>query len=196
MCASAVLPRIIGRGARNMEGARGLRWRGTEEEGALARPERPRRCTLPITALRVIPPSSPAIWLAERPSAHNFFKSSTRSSVQVCMSGRFWSKNVIGLSLHFGGRLPCAESLSYAANAAAAGTLYLVGTDSGDSLPHEMSYLTVTKLQYAVTRAQESGIHGCVSILRFPQQCRFLAVGGRSEERRVGKECRSRWSPY
>src|SRR2546422_8413822 len=24
----------------------------------------------------------------------------------------------------------------------------------------------------------------------------FLLVGGRSEERRVGKECRSRWSPY
>src|ERR1035437_4850827 len=23
-----------------------------------------------------------------------------------------------------------------------------------------------------------------------------LALGGRSEERRVGKECRSRWSPY
>ena len=95
--ASAVLPRIIGRDARNMEGARGLRWRGTEEEGALARPERPSRCTLPITALRVMPPSSPAIWLAERPSAHSFFRSSTRSSVQVCISGRFWSKNVIGL---------------------------------------------------------------------------------------------------
>src|ERR1051325_694005 len=66
-----------------MDGARGLRWRGTEEEGALARPERPRRCTLPITALRVIPPSSPAIWLAESPSAHSFFRSSTRSSVQL-----------------------------------------------------------------------------------------------------------------
>ena len=25
---------------------------------------------------------------------------------------------------------------------------------------------------------------------------RFLAEGLRSEERRVGKECRSRWSPY
>ena len=25
---------------------------------------------------------------------------------------------------------------------------------------------------------------------------RSLGVGGRSEERRVGKECRSRWSPY
>src|SRR2546421_5329510 len=97
MCASAVFPRIIGRGARNIEGARGLRWRGTEEEGALARPDKPKRCTLPITALRVIPPSSPAIWLADRPLAHSFFKSSTRSSVQVCNSGRFWSKKVIGL---------------------------------------------------------------------------------------------------
>ena len=24
----------------------------------------------------------------------------------------------------------------------------------------------------------------------------YLEMGGRSEERRVGKECRSRWSPY
>ena len=24
----------------------------------------------------------------------------------------------------------------------------------------------------------------------------FLEIDGRSEERRVGKECRSRWSPY
>ena len=30
-----------------------------------------------------------------------------------------------------------------------------------------------------------------------PQQAEVVAVGpGRSEERRVGKECRSRWSPY
>src|SRR5947209_13256003 len=99
-----------------MDGARGLRWRGTDEEGALARPERPRRCTLPMTALRVIPPSSPAIWLAERPSAHNFFRRSTRSSVQVCMSGRFWSKKVIGRLLHLVVG-PRAESLSYAAYA-------------------------------------------------------------------------------
>ena len=26
--------------------------------------------------------------------------------------------------------------------------------------------------------------------------CRLLLEGARSEERRVGKECRSRWSPY
>ncbi len=61
---------------------RGLRTRGALEEGDLARPDRPRRWTLPITALRVMPPSSPAIWLAESPSAHSFFSNSTRSSVQ------------------------------------------------------------------------------------------------------------------
>src|SRR5262245_46430117 len=49
----------------------------------VARPDRPRRCTLPITALRVTPPRRPAIWLALRPSAHSFFKSSTRSSFQA-----------------------------------------------------------------------------------------------------------------
>src|SRR5262245_25001481 len=62
---------------------RGLRARGALEEGALARPERPSRWTLPITALRVMPPSSPAIWLAERPSAQSFLSNSTRSSVHV-----------------------------------------------------------------------------------------------------------------
>src|SRR5882757_5376058 len=61
---------------------RGLRARGAEEDGDLARPESPRRCTLPITALRVMPPSSPAIWLADNPSAQSFLSSSTRSSVQ------------------------------------------------------------------------------------------------------------------
>src|SRR6267154_5732962 len=62
--------------------ARALRCRGAVDDGDLARPESPSRCTLPITALRVMPPSSPAIWLAESPSAQSFLSSSTRSSVQ------------------------------------------------------------------------------------------------------------------
>jgi hypothetical protein len=62
---------------------RGLRGRGMPDDGDLARPESPRRCTLPITALRVTPPSSAAIWLADNPSAHNFLSSSTRSSFQL-----------------------------------------------------------------------------------------------------------------
>src|SRR3954449_1364234 len=49
----------------------------------LARPERPRRWTFPITALRVTLPISAAIWLALKPSAQSFLRSSTRSSVQV-----------------------------------------------------------------------------------------------------------------
>src|SRR5437868_7388881 len=65
------------------EDDRGLRGRLTEEEGVLARPDNPSRCTLPITALRVMPPSSAAIRLAESPSAHSFFRSSTRSSVHI-----------------------------------------------------------------------------------------------------------------
>src|SRR2546422_10609082 len=34
------------------------------------------------------------------------------------------------------------------------------------------------------------------ALARFDRECRACASGGRSEERRVGKECRSRWSPY
>src|SRR5262249_4762586 len=67
---------------RNIEAERGLRGRGEALELLLARPESPSRCTLPMTAFRVMPPSSAAIWLAESPSAQSFFKSSTLSSVQ------------------------------------------------------------------------------------------------------------------
>src|SRR5258706_12919878 len=62
-----------GRGALN-DGRAGL--------DGVARPERPRRWTLPITALRVTPPSCLAIWLADRPSSQSLFSISTRSSVQ------------------------------------------------------------------------------------------------------------------
>src|SRR6516162_3149022 len=62
---------------------RALRGRGAAEDGDLARPDSPSRCTLPITALRVMPPSSAAIWLADNPSVQSFFSVSTRSSVQV-----------------------------------------------------------------------------------------------------------------
>src|SRR5471030_408662 len=62
---------------------RALRGRGAAEEGLLARPERPSRWTLPMTAFRVTLPSSAAIWLAESPPSQSFFSCSTRSSVQV-----------------------------------------------------------------------------------------------------------------
>ena len=52
----------------------------------VARPDRPRRCTLPITALRVTPPPRVlAIWLADWPSSQSFFSAPTRSSVQLAV---------------------------------------------------------------------------------------------------------------
>src|ERR1043166_2013949 len=82
---------------------RGLRARGAPEEDGLARPERPKRCTLPMTALRVMPPSSAAIWLAESPSAQSFFKSSTLSSVQPLS---FFSPGIKALD----GIQPCRQT--------------------------------------------------------------------------------------
>src|SRR5690606_24804380 len=88
---SAVLPATIGRTGlgRPVVAERapllvaGLRARATGVEAGLARPERLSRCTLPMTALRVTPPNSEAIWLALKPSVQSFFSNSTRSSVQV-----------------------------------------------------------------------------------------------------------------
>src|SRR5690606_6030333 len=44
---------------------------------------RPRRCALPITALRETPPSSSAIWLAVEPPSHILVRVAMRSSVQL-----------------------------------------------------------------------------------------------------------------
>ena len=38
---------------------------------------------------------------------------------------------------------------------------------------------------------QGAGFHGGLDLAH-----EIVCLGGRSEERRVGKECRSRWSPY
>src|SRR5579863_6571901 len=128
-------------------GERGLRGRGDELEALLARPERPSRCTLPITALRVIPPSSAAIWLAERPSDHSFFSCSTRSSVHDMpspskLSPPQWVRSI--------GRNPSSSPAALAARHARY-------TDAlADCPPHEMSYSTSKMLQYGGSRAQES----------------------------------------
>ena len=60
----------------------GFFWR---DGAGVARPrlESFSRWTLPITALRLTPPSSSAIWLAVEPPSHIFFKGAMRSSVQL-----------------------------------------------------------------------------------------------------------------
>jgi hypothetical protein len=66
--------------------------------GLAARLLRPRRWTLPMTALRVTPPSSLAIWLADWPSPHIFFNTSTRSSVQDILVPLIWPE--VGYAPH------------------------------------------------------------------------------------------------
>jgi hypothetical protein len=68
----------------------------------VARPARPRRWTLPITALRVTPPSCLAIWLADSPSAHSLRSSATRSSFQPMFKPLCpWPRISPGMRRHF-----------------------------------------------------------------------------------------------
>src|SRR5258706_10862962 len=123
-----------------------------EEEGLLARPERPSRWTLPITALRVTFPSSAAIWLAESPPSQSFFSCSTRSSDQVSTvialfpsprAGRWGQRcgvNRLKKSLR-------AESLSPRRARKTRPNVYAEHSRlRGSVLPHEMSYPTVKRL--------------------------------------------------
>jgi ABC-2 type transport system permease protein len=80
-----------GRGASITGGAAFLTGAGAGEAEALSslgftgdgRDCRPRRCALPITALRLTSPSASAIWLAVMPFSHIVLSVSMRSSVQL-----------------------------------------------------------------------------------------------------------------
>src|SRR5690606_28404240 len=69
-----------GRGSASFRGGAGFGSLALTGEG---RALRPRRCALPITALRDTPPSSSAIWLAVAPPSHILVSVAIRSSVQL-----------------------------------------------------------------------------------------------------------------
>ena len=56
----------------------------------------PRRCALPITALRLTPPSASAIWLAVWPASHIVLSVSIRSSVQDIRTSLYSHSRVAG----------------------------------------------------------------------------------------------------
>src|SRR5436309_8319329 len=152
------------------EDDRALRGRLTEEDGVLARPDSPSRCTLPITALRVTPPSSAAIRLAESPSAHSFFRSSTRSSVHI------WPLHQRST---VEGRVRPAESpIVSSEGQSGRRTARSTRWNSGNGPPqNEMSYLRVSRVQYGGSPAQESGPAIRPVPARFPQQCPANGLG-------------------
>src|SRR5256885_4809262 len=65
--------------------------------------------------------------------------------------------------------------------------------DSGT--PPDVAYGDVFDFQVAGKWAAEGRLEDLSDIL-VPMKANFLPITLRSEERRVGKECRSRWSPY
>src|SRR3712207_9304047 len=66
---------------------------------------------------------------------------------------------------------------------------YLDDVDSG---MQKYLYIKITRLKYGVIKLFVNGLLGGLVLLIGS----FLSFLIRSEERRVGKECRSRWSPY
>src|SRR5437660_12403207 len=73
-----------------------------------------------------------------------------------------------------------------------------------ERMPHDLSHLGFLAGQIGrlITISTTPVIAGdsfemdAVGALRLSPLRRGLAIDSRSEERRVGKECRSRWSPY
>src|SRR5260370_493723 len=71
-----------------------------------------------------------------------------------------------------------------------------------DLTEDDFDFLTSNKVWIATDRSRarrcvEACVYGTLDFVgypRFPAPVEFIAA--RSEERRVGKECRSRWSPY
>src|ERR1700681_2634403 len=93
-----------------------------------------------------MPPSSAAIWLADSPSPHSFFRLSTRSSVQVMRLPSTVRRRIGPDRIH--PRLRPALKANQ--------TLLPPLMNSETCPPHEMSYLTIGKLQYGGSPAQES----------------------------------------
>ena len=164
--------------------SRGLRGRGALEEGALVRPDRPRRWTLPITALRVMPPSSAAIWEAERPSDQSFlqlfdpFVGPAHQSFSSSWPRRWRPQNPIPVA-----RTACSLSDADAVTR----RWYLVRLSAG----HEMSYLVMAQtLHRCAGLGRKSPKNPCVPTLAVESATRFPRLNCHALRHRVTA---SRW---
>src|SRR2546427_6793353 len=98
----------------------------------------------------------------------------------------------------------CEYSTPQGASPTQAGTYYWVASYSGDANNKEATSgcadepVLIAQAQPAIATTQDpaSGTVGESFKDKAKLSGLFGAHAGRSEERRVGKECRSRWSPY
>ena len=75
-----------------------------------------------------------------------------------------------------------------------AGTLYLCATPIGNL--EDMTFRAVRILKEVDLIAAEDTRNSIKLLNHFEIKTPMTSYHERSEERRVGKECRSRWSPY
>ena len=73
---------------------------------------------------------------------------------------------------------------------------YFLGTMNETQRLLRYLFQTDNALTIPVSATGSAGMEACLVNLVEPGDTAVVAVNGRSEERRVGKECRSRWSPY
>src|ERR1017187_84724 len=94
-------------------------------------------------------------------------------------------------SLHFGDPFLTKLLNFTSASARSAGSTYTL---------RYLSYGTQRYQKYCNVEDGESVLRPLARLSQFagkrPNRCRRPGGRSRSEERRVGKECRSRWSPY
>ena len=81
-----------------------------------------------------------------------------------------------------------AQKIQHKANI----TILCVGTDGTDGASEDAGAVVDSR---TIERGRHEGLD-VSTILERADAGTFLAASARSEERRVGKECRSRWSPY
>ena len=68
--------------------------------------------------------------------------------------------------------------------------------DTYNSMKKEMGYNEITKWYYDNKAELVFGIFDQLEVANMSEFVGWIDEFYRSEERRVGKECRSRWSPY
>src|SRR5256885_517629 len=111
------------------------------------------------------------------------------ASAEIAVVG---NEGVLGISLFMGG-----ESTTSRAVVQSAGRAYRLSAaamkDEFNRAP--VLHLLLRYTQALITQMAQTAV--CNRHHTLDQQlCRWLLLSLRSEERRVGKECRSRWSPY